>query len=127
LDGFLCKTPEDSAILLAQKWVLSGSSLMIKRWHLAFNPATEYFQYRHLWILLPGLPLQFWNKAALEAIGNSLGTFLSVDNSTLSATSRKIGKILVEMDVHGGLPELLEIEWRGKRITQRLDYLGIPF
>lgn len=30
------------------------------------------------------------------------------------------------MDVHGGLPELLEIEWRGRRFSQRLDYLGIP-
>jgi hypothetical protein len=100
---------------------------MIKRWRLAFNPESEYFHFRHLWILLPGLPLQFWNKAALEAIGNSLGTFLSIDNSTLTASSRKIGKVLVEMDVHGGLPELLEIEWRGRRFSQRLDYLGIPF
>jgi hypothetical protein len=33
----------------------------------------------------------------------------------------------VEMDVHGGLPELLEIDWRGRRIVQRLDYLKIPF
>jgi hypothetical protein len=125
--GFLCKSPEDSAILLEQKWMLSGSSLMLKRWRLAFNPETEYFQYRHLWILLPALPLQFWNKAALEAIGNSLGSFLSVDNSSLLNPSRKIGKVLVEMNIHGGLPELLEIEWRGKRYSQRLDYLGIPF
>jgi hypothetical protein len=41
--------------------------------------------------------------------------------------SRKIGKVLVEMNIHGGLPELLEIEWRGKQYSQRLDYLGIPF
>jgi hypothetical protein len=41
--GFLCKSPEDSVILLEQKWMLSGSSLMLKRWHLAFNPETEYF------------------------------------------------------------------------------------
>jgi hypothetical protein len=125
--GFICKTPEDSALLLAQRWVIGGCSLMIKRWRLDFNPEMEYFQFRHLWVLLSGLPLQLWNAAALEVIGNSLGSFISLGESILSASNRKMGKILVEMDIHGGLPELLEIEWRGQRIVQRLDYLENPF
>jgi hypothetical protein len=68
-----------------------------------------------------------WNAVSMEAIGNSLGSFVSLDETNLLTPSRKMGKILVEMDVHGGLPELLEIDWRGCRIVQRLDYLGIPF
>jgi hypothetical protein len=48
----------------------------------------------------------------LVAIGNSLGTFISLGENLLTASSRKIGKILVEMDVHGGLPELIEIDWQ---------------
>jgi hypothetical protein len=36
-------------------------------------------------------------------------------------------KILVEVDVHVGLLEVLEIEWWGLLFVQRLDYLGIPF
>jgi hypothetical protein len=100
---------------------------MLKRWRVAFDSTTYYFQLRHLWVLLPGLPLQLWNEGALEAIGNSLGTFISVDRLTLSAPNKKMGKFLVEMDIHGRLPELLEIEWRGRRILQKLDYLGIPF
>jgi hypothetical protein len=31
------------------------------------------------------------------------------------------------LDIHQGLPENLEIDWRGRRYLQRLDYLGIPF
>jgi hypothetical protein len=31
------------------------------------------------------------------------------------------------MDIHQGLLENLEIEWRGRRLIQRIDYLGIPF
>jgi hypothetical protein len=38
-----------------------------------------------------------------------------------------MGKVLVEIDIHSGLLESLEIEWRGHTVTQRLDYLGIPF
>ena len=71
--------------------------------------------------------MQLWNEGALKALGNSLGTYIMVDKQTLSASSRKIGKILVEMDIHSGLPEVIEIEWRGRRVLQKLDYLGIPF
>jgi len=55
--GFICKSPEDASLLLTSLWVFSGSSLMLKRWRMAFNPDTDYFQHRHLWVLLPGFPL----------------------------------------------------------------------
>jgi hypothetical protein len=64
--GFHCKTPEDASLLLSSFWTYDGSSLMLKRWRLAFNPDTDYFQHRHLWVLLPGLPLHLWNEEALE-------------------------------------------------------------
>jgi hypothetical protein len=54
-----------------------------------------------------------WNARSMEAIGNSSGTFLDLDKHTLSSPNRKLGKILVEMDIHGGLLEHIEIEWRG--------------
>jgi hypothetical protein len=36
-------------------------------------------------------------------------------------------RILVELDIHAGLLEVLEIFWHGRTMTQHLDYLGIPF
>lgn len=36
-------------------------------------------------------------------------------------------KLLVELDVHSGLLEALDIEWRGKTYGQKLNYLGIQF
>jgi hypothetical protein len=63
---FLCKSPDDATKLLSSLWVYGGSSLMLKRWRLAFNPDSEFFQRRHLWVLLPGLPLYLWNKDALQ-------------------------------------------------------------
>lgn len=125
--GFQCRTPEDSSLLLSSSWVFGGSSLMLKRWRLAFNPDTEYFPHRHLWVLLPGLPLHLWNKEAIRAIGDSLGKFISFDSASLMGSSRKMTKILVEIDITAGLLENLEIDWRGWKYLQTLDYLGIPF
>jgi hypothetical protein len=57
--GIICNKPEDTNLLLAHKWTLGGSNLMLKWWRLEFNPDTEYFQFYHIWVFLPGLPLQF--------------------------------------------------------------------
>jgi hypothetical protein len=102
--GFICKTPEDATLLLDSRWVFGGSSLMLKRWRVAFDPSTEHFQFRHLWVLLSGLPIHLWNEGALWAIGDSLGKFIALDSQTLVTPTRKIGRILVELDIHCGLP-----------------------
>jgi hypothetical protein len=125
--GFIFQSLEDASLLLNIFWMLGRSSLMLKRWRVAFDPITEHFQHRHLWVLLPRLPIHFWTEGAMKAIGNALGRFISLDNSSLQNSSRKLGRILVEIDIHEGLPKILDIEWRGHHIKQRLDYQGIPF
>jgi hypothetical protein len=67
--------------------------------------------------LLPGLLLNLWNKSALMAIGNALGCFLCVDDNAMCALERKIGRILVEVDIHCGLLETLDIQWRDQYIS----------
>jgi hypothetical protein len=103
------------------------AALMLKRWRLAFNPDTEYFQFRHLWVLLPGLPLHLWNEDSLRAIGNAIGQFISLDTQSLKSPSRIMGRILVAIDITTGLPDKLDIVWRGRTHQQALDYLGLPF
>jgi hypothetical protein len=125
--GFICHSPEDSSLLLSSLWVFGGSSLMLKRWRIAFNPDTNYFQFRHLWVLLPGLPLYLWNEGAFSGHWRHFGEVHCSRSQATCAPVRKMGKVLVEMDICSGLPETLEIEWRGKKIAQTLDYLGLPF
>jgi hypothetical protein len=59
---------------------------MLKRWRTRFDPATEFFSLRHVWVLLPGFPLNLWNKKALMAIGNLLGRFLKVDEKGFTSS-----------------------------------------
>jgi len=92
--GFICRSPEDSARLLAKKWMVGRSSMMIKRWRLDFNPDTKSFQMRHLWVLLLGLPLHLWNATTMEAIGKSLGSFVSLYDSVMLTPSRRWGRYL---------------------------------
>ena len=78
-------------------------------------------------MLLPGLPLQHWNVRALEAIGIKLGRFIMVDEHSLSESDKRMAKVLLEVNIHYGLLEALDIEWRGHYLRQRLEYFGIAF
>jgi hypothetical protein len=125
--GFHFKQIEDTELILGKVWTFDGGSLMIKRWRVSFDPAHDYFRFKHFWVLLSGLSLHFWHAKALEAIGNTLGKFISADLGALKATDKRICRVLVEIDIHSGLLETLEIVWRGHHLSQSLDYLGIPF
>jgi hypothetical protein len=64
-------------------------------------------------VLLSGLPLQWWNKKALTEIANGLGHFLAVDEKALQARDKHLCRVLVEVEIHEGLLESVELEWRG--------------
>jgi hypothetical protein len=50
-----------------------------------------------------------------------------LDLVSFKVVNRKVGKVLVELDIHGELLEAIDIEWHSKRKKQCLDYMGIPF
>jgi hypothetical protein len=80
-----------------------------------------------VWVLLPDLQLNLWNKTALMAIGNLLDHFLNVDESSLLSPDKHMARVLVELDIHASLMDSLELEWRGQVMVQCLDYQGLPF
>lgn len=94
---------------------------MLKRRCTGFDPATDYFSHCHVWVFLPGLPLNLWNKPSLRAIGNLLCRFLMVDEKGLNSQDKRMAQVLVEIDIHTGLMETLELEWRGQVTLQILD------
>jgi len=68
---------------------------MMKIWRVGFKPLSEYFKYRHIWVLLPSLLIQLWSEGSFAAIGNELGRFIFVEDSVLKGVDRRMGKILV--------------------------------
>jgi hypothetical protein len=52
---------KDSTFILDKFWEYEGGSIMLKRWNTCVDPATEYFSFCHVWVLLAGLSLQLWN------------------------------------------------------------------
>jgi hypothetical protein len=125
--GFIFKSPEDTLVVLDKLWVIDGNNLMLKCWRVCFDPITNTSSFVIFGCYYPGLPLQLWNAKALQAIGNELGFFIKVDEAAIKVPDKCIRKVLVEIDIHSGLLESIEIDWRGRILGQKLDYLGVPF
>jgi hypothetical protein len=79
-------------------------SLMIKRWTHLFNLEERTFHILTSLGIDVGLSIGFLELEAFKAMGDSLGKFLHVDANLLSGQDRRIGKMMVEIDLQKGLP-----------------------
>lgn len=114
-------------IILNQTWIRGNGSLILKRWHMGFNPVSEKIWFRHIWVLLPDFPLEMWHREGFTAVENHLGRFLHINEGTLNGMDRQVGQVLVDIDMSLGIFDSLDIVWRNRRYSQLLDYWGVPF
>lgn len=124
---FIFRSGADATQILGGLWLCGKSSLVLKRWHESFDPAKERLRFRHLWVLLPGFPLHFWSLDVCVGVGNQLGRFLFVDESSFEAFDKRVARILVEIDISQGLLPELTIVWREYTYVQELDYWKVSF
>lgn len=76
---------------------------------------------------LPNFPLHFWFDSFLEVVGNSLGSFLMVDEGSSNLLHSTFAWILVEMDIIKAPSEEIHLKTLKGLWVQPLDYEGIPF
>jgi hypothetical protein len=46
-----------------------------------FDPHHEPMNIQHIWVLLPGIPLELWNEVVLRLIGGNIGHFIAVEEN----------------------------------------------
>ena len=92
-----------------------------------FDAKREPQNLQHIWVILPRLPMMFWQEQVLKAIGDKLGNFISMEENWDTKVDRRCAKILVELDLRDGLYEEIKLEMHGSIWNQKLDYWKIPF
>ena len=124
---FRVKTEEERQKLLNNSWQWGPFRLILKKWKVDFEANKEPQNVQQVWAILLGLPMMFWKKGILEAIGGKIGKFIALEENWEQKVDRRCAKILIKVDLHAGsfeeiLLELHETSWR-----KRLDYWKIPF
>lgn len=66
-------------VLLEGPWFINGHHLALIKWYPGFKPSEAVFSKIITWILLPDIPLEYFDKEILFQIGNKIGKAVKID------------------------------------------------
>ncbi|KAJ4847160.1 hypothetical protein Tsubulata_045745 [Turnera subulata] len=80
-------------------WMVADHYLTIRKWVPNFDPKMERITRTMVWIHIPDLPMEYYDKEFLSMIGNRLGKIYRIDAATSSASRGQYAKMSVEVDL----------------------------
>jgi len=108
-------------------YFMNNAGLFMRHWEDRYNPDNEKMLAAPIWVRLFGLPMEFWDPDILEGIGNTIGTFVKVAESTKRGKYTSYARICVYMNIAEPLPEYIELEYHDEIWQQPMDYEHISF
>ncbi|KAI9080558.1 hypothetical protein K1719_037524 [Acacia pycnantha] len=124
-DYFLVRFHDDldyQNSLLTGPWVIFGHYLAVQPWSPAFKPQTHVINQVMGWIRLPKLPVRYYHKSVIRAIGSAFGEVIKVDYNTDSGYRAKFARIAVMIDLIKPLTSKIIVD--GELIF--VEYEGLP-
>ncbi|XVF15304.1 hypothetical protein REPUB_Repub09cG0139700 [Reevesia pubescens] len=122
-DFFLVRVhnPDDYNFIISEShWIVAGHYLTVKKWKPLFYPNQESIGTTAVWVRLPGLPLELFNRKILVDAGNLFRKTVKIDKPTEESSIGKYARICVEVQLDkpliGGLmigPIWQKIEYKG--------------
>ena len=106
---------EDGKKLLGRSWSWGPSGLILQKWRIDFDATREPFNIQQVWVIMPSLPMTFWEEECLEAIGNRIGKFVALEPNWETKVDHRCTRILVELDLKDGLYEEILINMHGSQ------------
>ncbi|CAN1335310.1 hypothetical protein LINPERPRIM_LOCUS36697, partial [Linum perenne] len=98
---FLVRFSEDDdyqRALFDGPWKIADYYITVARWTPDFNEEAP-IQKIMTWVRLPKLPIQFFNRLAVERIGNHIGRTVRLDLVTSEGARARYARVCVEVDL----------------------------
>lgn len=80
-------------------------------WEECYNPDKETFLVAPFWVHLFGLPIDLWDLEILEGIGNLIGSFVKIAETTKKGRYTSYARICVYMNLANPIPDTIELEY----------------
>ncbi|XP_016497216.1 uncharacterized protein LOC107816056 [Nicotiana tabacum] len=125
---FRFQSDEDKLkVLKYGPYTFNNRPVMLKQWVPDFDISKESNRIVPTWVILPGLPIQYWVTKNLGRIASYLGKPVCTDKLTTQGDRISNARILVDMDISQLLPNFILIEDENKGCKeQRLEYKWKP-
>ncbi|KAK4428539.1 hypothetical protein Salat_1153700 [Sesamum alatum] len=106
-------------------WFVEGFPMWVFKWTPTFNPRVES-PIVPVWVRLPGLPIQFFEREALFSIARLLGTPLRTDVSTATLVRPSVARVCVEINLLEPLQTEIGLGFGTNVVIQRVVYERLP-
>lgn len=109
-------------VLLNGPWMVFGHYLSVQPWTSDFSPMDHSINHVVGWVRLPMLPIRYYHKHVVRAIGDMLGQVVRVDYNTEAGERGRFARITVIIDLCKPLVSKIVVDDR----TIFIEYEGLP-
>lgn len=109
-NAFLFRVPCPNArrrILSQNLWQIDGQTMFVSKWSPGIQQVKPELEMVPVWLELTGVPLQFFNKDALQEIAGLVGHPVCLHPSTENLTNIEVAKVYTVIDPRKPLPEFV--------------------
>jgi hypothetical protein len=96
-------------VLKAGPWFVGDYFLSLRPWVPDFRASEAIVSSVAIWVRLPELPIEYYQKDSLMHIGKGLGPVLRVDYNTAAGTRGRFARICVQLDVDKPLARTIRV------------------
>ncbi|KAJ1417453.1 hypothetical protein SESBI_16505 [Sesbania bispinosa] len=103
-------------------WMVTGHYLIVQKWHPQFFPLEDELKRVAVWIRIPGLPMEFYDRNILWRIGDTIGKSVKIVSNTIkprdgywgqTTTVRgKFARLCIEVDLRRALISQFRLQGR---------------
>ncbi|KAF7133573.1 hypothetical protein RHSIM_Rhsim09G0202100 [Rhododendron simsii] len=117
------QSPSDMIKVLNEgPWFIGPHYITIRKWEPEFDTSKAKISTSVIWVRLPGLPIEFYDKEMLLKIGAKIGKLLKIDFRTENNEKVKFAHLCVQVDLSSSLISKVRV---GNHV-QKVSYEGIP-
>ncbi|XP_062028817.1 uncharacterized protein LOC133744790 [Rosa rugosa] len=81
-------------------WILTGQTLIVRKWRPDFDPMKEFIGKMALWVRIFGLPIKFFKDFIVAKIGKIIGDVVKVNKLTVGQARGQFARVCIEVDLN---------------------------
>ncbi|KAL4360837.1 hypothetical protein GQ457_04G024990 [Hibiscus cannabinus] len=124
-DYFLVKFSARSdyiRVLSDGPWTIFGHYLKVEPWSIDFNPWQAKPSRTMAWVRLSGLPITWYKRSLIEAIGSRIGSVIKIDYQTDNGSRGRFARMAISINMSKPLVSKIVING----LTQIVEYESLP-
>ncbi|XP_026419801.1 uncharacterized protein LOC113315757 [Papaver somniferum] len=107
-------------------WEVETQVLRLRYWERDFKPELQKTSSAFVWVVFPGLSIEYWKENILMTMGTAIRRSSRVDDTTLKKEIGYYASILVEVDLSKANPNKVWIESKYGKFEQAVRVYNVP-